>query len=289
MHATTKDRLVGLGLRPDFVAALSQLVAVDVSHLEQHPPVVAMFATLAAALQAPATILTPFRDAWTLMYATIGRLDSLQDGDPIATPPQVTSIGAHYNLVFASYIQAVSLLDDLAEEVPAARLLRLQRWWNDCMLRMADGQQHDLESGAEIRSFDSLAVYQQIAQAKTGTTYALAFGGLAMLLTDDDELLAGLTQVGEIYGTLVQYEDDLRDAVSQPNSALTLPELLHFLPLDTPHQPEQIAAAFWSYLYPIYRQAAIGALSRYPSLHSQIAAMFAEVFVGSDERPLANV
>jgi hypothetical protein len=278
IDATMNDRLAGLGLRPAFAVALSHLLAVDVSCLAQHPPVVATFATLAAVLQTPDAVLSPFRTAWTLMYATIGRLDSLQDGDPIVAPPQVPSIGAHYNLVFASYILATSLLDDLVEEVPAARLLRLQRWWSDCMLRMADGQQHDLESGAEPRSFDALAVYQQIAQAKTGATYALAFGGLAMLLTEDDELVASLTQVGEIFGTLVQYADDLRDAASQPNPALTLPELLPFLPLDTPHQLDHIASAFWSYLYPTYLQAAVGALSRYPSVHGQIAAMFAEVF-----------
>ena len=285
IHTHIDARLACLGLRPEFAVALTQLVAVDTSHLEQHPPVAAMFATLAAALQAPAPVLTPFRAAWTLMYATIGRLDSLQDGDPIATPPLVASVGAHYNLVFASYILATSLLDELAEEVPAARLLRLQRWWNDCMLRMADGQQHDLESGTEERSFDALAIYQQIAQAKTGATYALAFGGLAMLLTDDNELVASLTQIGEIFGTLVQYADDLRDAVTQPYPALTLPELLRFLPLDTAHQPEQIAVAFWSYLYPIYLQAAIGALSHYPSLQSQIGDMFAEVFLTSDRAP----
>lgn len=284
-QAPVEARLGCLSLRPEFAGALTQLVAADVSHLEQHPPVVATFATLAAVLQAPASVLTPFRTAWMLMYATIGRLDSLQDGDPIAAPPQVASVGAHYNLVFASYILSTSLLDDLAEEVPAARLLRLQRWWNDCMLRMADGQQHDLESDAEARSFDSLAVYQQIAQAKTGATYALAFGGLAMLLTDDDELVAGLTQVGEIFGTLVQYADDLHDALSQPNPALTLPELLRFLPLDTAHQPEQIAAAFWAYLYPIYLQAALQAVDHYPGFQNHITAMFAEVFVAVDKAP----
>ena len=274
-------RLASVELRPEFVEGLTQLLALDVEQLQQHPPIVAMFAKLSAVLQAPAAVLAPFRAAWTLMYATIGRLDSLQDGDPIKAPPQLASLGAHYNLVFASYLVAASMLDDLAEEVPARRLLRLQRWWNDCLLRMADGQQHDLASADEPRSFDTLAVYQQIAQAKTGATYALAFGGLAMLLTEDEMLVAGLTHVGEIFGTLVQYTDDLSDAVSQPNAALTLPDLLQFLPLDSARQPEQIAAAFCAYLYPIYLQAALGALSGYPSLHRQITALFADVFLAS--------
>lgn len=281
-HAVASARLSRLGLRQEFAAALACLVGSDVAQLQQHPPVVTMFATLSAVLQAPAPLLTPFREAWTLLYATIGRLDSLQDGDPIATPPQVASLGEHYNLVFASYILAASLLDELAEEAPAARLLRLKCWWNDCMLRMADGQQHDLESNAASRSFDALATYQQIAQAKTGATYALAFGGLAMLLSDDEQLVTSLAQVGEIFGTLVQYEDDLGDALSQPNPALTLPDLLQFLPIETQRDPEQTIAIFWSYLYRLYLQAALGALSSYPGLHDPITSLFAEVFVVSD-------
>jgi hypothetical protein len=275
-------RLASTRLRPAFIEELTQLLALEVVQLQQHPPVVAMFAMLSTALQAPAAVLEPFRSAWTLMYASIGRLDSLQDGDPIEVPPQLASLGAHYNLVFASYLVATSLLDDVAEEVPDARLRRLQRWWNDSMLRMADGQQHDLTSADESRSFDTLAVYQQIAQAKTGATYALAFGGLAMLLTDDEALVDGLAQVGEIFGTLLQYTDDLSDAISQPNTALTLPELLQFLPLDSARQPEQIAAAFCSYLYPIYLRAALDALGDYPALHDQVTALFAAVFIASN-------
>lgn len=271
-------RIASMRLRPEFTAGLTRLLNQEVDLLQRHPPVVAMFATLAAVLQAPPVVLGPFRAAWTLMYATIGRLDSLQDGDPIDQPPPVGSIGTHYNFVFANYVLAMSLLDELAEEASAARLLRLQRWWNDSMLRMADGQQHDLASDAEHHSFDTLAVYQQIAQAKTGATYALAFGGLAMLMSEDEQLVAGLTHAGEIFGTLVQYADDLHDAADQPNPALTLPELLRFLPLGTTYQPAQIAAAFWSYLYPIYRQAALDALDGYPRLHQEIAALFAAVF-----------
>jgi hypothetical protein len=275
-------RLASTRLRPAFVEELTQLLAPEVEQLQQHPPVVDTFATLSTMLQAPAAVLNTFRAAWTLMYATIGRLDSLQDDDPIETPPQLASLGAHYNLVFASYLVAVSLLDDLAEKVPTARLHRLQRWWNDSMLRMADGQQRDLASADEPRAFDTLAVYQAIAQAKTGATYALAFGGMAVLCTDDEALVDSLAQVGEIFGTFLQYTDDLSDAISQPNAALTLPELLRFLPLDSARQPEQIAAVFCSYLYPIYLRAVLDALGGYPGFHDQVTALFAAVFIASN-------
>lgn len=281
MPPTITTRLAPLRLRAAFHAELTQLLAEDVGDLQRHPPIVAMFATLAAALQAPVGALTPFQNAWTLLYAAIGRLDSLQDGDPMTTSPRLAAPGAHYNLVFANYVLAVSLLDDLADSVPAARLLRLQRWWNDCMLRMADGQQHDLESNAADRSLDALATYQQIAQAKTGATYALAFGGLAMLCTNDETLVADLAQVGEIYGTLVQYMDDCRDAASQPNPALTLPELLNFLPVADQHTPEETVAAFWAYLYPVHLEAALGALKTCPEIRAAIATLFTDVFTPS--------
>ena len=271
-------RLTQIPLRPEFAEQLTQLVHADVEQLRQHPPIVAMFATLSAALPSAEHVTTTFQEAWTLMYAAIGRLDALQDGDPISTPPQVATTGAHYNLVFASYVLAVGLLDELATQVPDHCLRRLQRLWNDCMLRMADGQQHDLASGTVPLSFESLAVYQQIAQAKTGATYALAFGGLAILCTDDAALVDALTQVGEIYGTLVQYADDLRDAVDQPNAALTLPELLPFIPHAFDLSPAQLAAAFWSYLYSSYLAAALDALAAFPAVRDATSTLFAAVF-----------
>jgi hypothetical protein len=274
----SQRRLTQLPLRQAFVAQLAQFARTEPEQLRQHPPIAAMFATLSAVLPSAEHITSAFREAWTLMYAAIGRLDALQDGDPISAPPEVATAGAHYNLVFASYVLAVSLLDELATQVPDDRLRRLQRLWNDCMLRMADGQQHDLASGTVPLSFESLAVYQQIAQAKTGATYALAFGGLATLLTDDLTLVDALTQVGEIYGTLVQYADDLRDAVDQPNSALTLPELLPFIPHTFELSPAQLAAAFWSYLCSSYLGAALDTLAAYPAIYDAISTLFAAVF-----------
>jgi hypothetical protein len=260
------------------VEQLTELLRPDVEQLRQHSPIVAMFATLSAVLPGPEPTAEAFRDAWTLLYATIGRLDSLQDGDPIRKLPQVETVGEHYNLVFASYVLAASLLDDLTTQVPNDRLARLQRLWNDCILRMAGGQQHDLASGTVLLSFDALAPYQQIAQAKTGATYALAFGGMATLLSDDCELIERFTQVGEIYGTLVQYADDLRDAASQPNVALTLPALLRFVPQSSNLTPQQLALAFLSYVYKSYRGAVLDVFASHPNARDAVAALFDAVF-----------
>jgi hypothetical protein len=277
-HPLRLTRLAQLPLRQEFGEQLAELLRPQVEQLRQHMPIAAMFATLSVVLPGPEPIVTSYRDSWTLMYATIGRLDSLQDGDPLQALPQVETVGEHYNLVFASYVLAASLLDDLAMRVPDGRLSRLQRLWNDCMLRMADGQQQDLASGAAPLAFETLGIYQQIAQAKTGATYALAFGGVATLLADDHRLVDALTQVGEIYGTLVQYADDLRDAASQPNAALTLPALLPFIPHGRDLIPSQIASAFWSYVYTRYREAALDLLASYPNVRDAVAVLFTDVF-----------
>jgi len=277
-HPLRLTRLTQLPLRQEFREQLAELVRPQVEQLWQHPPIMAMFVTLSAVLPKQEQTAKLFADAWMLMYATIGRLDSLQDGDSILVLPRVATVGEHYNLVFASYVFADSLLDDLAMHVPEGRLYSLQRLWNNCLLRMADGQQQDLASGAAPRSFDTLAVYQQIAQAKTGATYALAFGGMAMLLSDDRELADAFTQVGEIYGTLIQYADDLRDAATQPNAALTLPALLPFIPHASALTPPQIASAFWSYVYGSYHNAALDLLAPYPNERDAVAALFTAAF-----------
>lgn len=273
-----QSRLARLQLRKPFVDELVKLVRPEVEQLQQYPPIAAMFATLSAVLPGPEPIGSSFQAAWTLMYATISRLDALQDGDPIASSPKLASAGEHYNLVFASYILAAGMLDELEPHVPDGRLRRVQRFWNNSMLRMADGQQDDLASGAVSRSFDTLAVYQQIAQAKTGATYALAFGGMAILLAENEALIEALTRVGEIYGMLVQYADDLRDAAEQPNAALTLPALLHFIPHSSELAPAELAAAFWSHLCASHLRAALDAVASFPVVQQAIATLFSEAF-----------
>jgi hypothetical protein len=273
-----------LGMSPETKESLLNLIDRDVERLARHPPLAAPFDYLSREFGGSEAIVLRFRAAWTLMYAAISRLDALQDGDPVDVPPHIHSPGAHYNLVFASYILSTSLLGELSERVSASRLGRLHQLWARSMLRMADGQQQDLASATSPRSFDAFDTYQRIAQAKTGATYALAFGGMATLLSEDEALQQALALVGELYGTLVQFNDDLRDAASQPNAALTLPELLRFVPLKGELPQEQLSAAFWSYLYSSYLQAAHKTLESYPSLRGAVGKLFAHVFIASGEQ-----
>lgn len=272
-------RLSRLPLSETTRRAVQHLVAHEAVVLLRHRPIAKLFDVLPPLLDGNSRVVAQFQAAWSLMYAAAGRLDSLQDGDPIAAlPEQISSPAAHYNLVFVTYVLAAGLLDDLAPLVPPERMVRLNRLWSDALLQMGDGQQQDLAEQHATGDISSLDTYQGIAEAKTGATYALAFGGLAVLFSDDAELCAALTRVGAIYGTLVQFVDDLRDARTQPNVTLTLVSALSTLPLPGGHTPERVEAAFWIHLFPIYRRSAQTALHAFPALQAPITGLFDAVF-----------
>lgn len=226
-----------------------------------------------------AATATPFQAAWTLMYAAISRLDALQDGDPVRWQlPVLGGAAPQYNFVFAIYVLAEALLDTLSPDLPAARIVKLRRLWSDSMLRMAAGQQQDLAAGDGGSAGGSLERYQQIAQAKTGSSFALAFGGCGLLLTDDEPLTAALAAIGEVYGTLIQYSDDLLDAATQPNSAPTLPAALRGLPQAGEIAPARLAAALWPIIHEMYRLRALALADGHPELKEGVAALFDAVF-----------
>lgn len=171
-------------------------------------------------------LAAPFRTAWGLMYAVTSRLDEVQDNDPTDDPIPGPAVSIQYTLVLAYYVLAQSLLNLLdPSALPSIRVQRLQSLWSDMMLRMASGQYADIYSANLAATSKSLTEYQLIAQTKTGSAFALAFGGVGALMTDDDEQLEALIAVGDIFGLYVQYADDITDAEVQPNATLTLPHM----------------------------------------------------------------
>jgi hypothetical protein len=215
------------------------------------------------------------------MYAVIVRLDHLQDGDPVDDPLPANAPSVQYNLVFSYYVLATGLLDMLSpDQVPVHRILRLRQFWTDTMLRMASGQQRDLTACSNDGKESALDYYQQLAQAKTGATFALAFGGTAILLTDDPRIIDALTLIGEIYGTLLQYSDDLLDATAQPNPTLTLPEAMMMVrPAHASDLTGHTPTAFGVYLYHAYHGQVLQALMGLPANVQQgILDMFASTF-----------
>ncbi len=173
--------------------------------------------------------LQPLLLAWHTLRAAILRLDHIQDDDPEVTASfgGATSMAERYNLTLTYYLLATAMLDDLNEQyIPALRIRRLLRMWNESLLRAASGQQRDL---ANQRLCDqpqaALEYYEQAIRAKAGSIYSIGFGGVAALATDDQAALQALPLVGELYGTLLQLNDDLLDAAIQVAPALTLPHV----------------------------------------------------------------
>lgn len=223
--------------------------------------------------------IEPFAVAWTLMHAAIIRLDRLQDGDPNGELlPMVGNTAAQYNSLLSYYVLASSMLDNLSSDaLSPQRISRLRRLWSDMMLRMASGQQCDLTIG-DGSGVAELTAYQNLVRTKTGSAFALAFGGAATLLTDDQAIIDACLIVGDLFGALIQYYDDILDANTQPNVTLTLPDVL------IRSHPEiavssRTPQAFWAYLYRAYRDYAERVLADLPNdIGPRIVALFVRAF-----------
>lgn len=275
------QRLQHTALLPEFQHALQRMAAYDQSYAAT-----SHWGSIIPAIQcvlggAP-EVIAPFAAAWSLMYAATIRLDHQQDGDPVDHPlPTVDRPSAQYNLIFGYYVFATGLLDLLSSDlIPAQRILHLRRFWTDTMLRMAGGQQQDLTTHPTDCVETPLNHYQQLAQAKTGAAYALAFGGTAILLNDDLRLIEALTVVGELYGTLIQYSDDLLDAAAQPNLTLTLPDALILArPAHVSDHTGHTPTAFGAYLYrTYYEQAALILAELQPAVQEGMLGLFRQTF-----------
>jgi geranylgeranyl pyrophosphate synthase len=239
---------------PELRQALLTIAQADGRHLDRGQ----LWAWLIPALQAmfgdTDEHAQPFAHAWGLMNAATGRLDDLQDHDPTDDPLPFSRPDVQYHLVLSYYVLATSLLDDLSPAaIPPQRIANLRRLWSNMVLRAASGQLRDLLAPEAVDQPDQLTYYQHLAQAKSGSIFALAFGGTATLLSDDAALIQAFTVVGELFGTLVQYGDDVEDMAAQPNATLTLPMIYATTageraaggPSPTPHH-------YWSYLYQRY-------------------------------------
>jgi Polyprenyl synthetase len=272
-------RLGNVDLLPELRQTLLRLSEADeVWRIEewQWPWVIPAVQAALGGAQLP---LEPFIAAWTLMYAAIVRLDHLQDGesvdDPLALPGHTA---AQYNLLLAYYVLASSLLDDLSpQEFPPHRIRRLYRLWSDLMLRTASGQQRDLIID-KANDLANVAAYHDLARAKTGSTFALAFGGVATLMGDDQTIIDACLVIGDLFGALVQYHDDVLDAAMQPNATLTLPDILALTYPEiatTSRTPQD----FWSYLYRAYRTYVEQVLTTLPEeLAERVLALFVRAF-----------
>jgi hypothetical protein len=213
-----------VSLHPHFPVQGELQVAVE--RLLDTSPVTPQFiwleglAQVARSLQLEQRAVAPFLDAWRAFYTAALHLDHLQDGDPLHDRWLAErSPALQYHLTFSLYVFAQHALASLhSQGIAANRLARLQSFWALSVARIADGQYADLMATLlphDRTARSALDQYEQIAARKTGAIFGLAFGGIAMLATDDEAQIAALTTVGTIYGLLVQYYDDLVDADAQ--------------------------------------------------------------------------
>jgi hypothetical protein len=213
----------------------------------------------------------PFIAAWRTFYAATLLLDHLQDGDLLRDalvaqqPPAI-----QYHLALSMYVGAQCALAQLDPGMfGAERILRLQRFWATTVAQIAAGQYLDLTHADADQHAPPAAVldtYARIAAHKTGATFALAFGGAAILVSADEALVQPLEQLGMIYGMLLQYYDDLIDhdqQVGQPTALTLFRALLRDCP---PAQGDGDAQAvlFWQSIYNSYAQACQPLLAQLP-------------------------
>lgn len=221
-----------------------------------------MIASIAETLHTPRSAIAPFLAAWSALYTVTLYLDHLQDADPLGDPRlEVLPPAIQYHLAFSTYITAQHALAALdPQAIPALRIVRLQRFWAASVAQIASGQYRDLTqtlAAIQAQGRAPLDAYEQIAAQKTGATFALAFGGAAILATDDEAVIAAVTNAGTIYGMLLQYRDDLSDAEAQEgqHAATTLSRaLLAAHPTLTTHGPDAVAA-FWAAITAAYAEA----------------------------------
>lgn len=283
MFTRASLHLQTLDLLPELRIALSGMLEHD-SALLRHPENqhwVGIIPALQLGLAASAVDVEEFACAWCLMYMATRRLDQLQDGDPIGDPILAAyPVGVQYNLVFSYYLLATSVLNQqLCAMAEPRRAMQVQALWNTTMLSMASGQQRDLVIRVADAAMAPLAAYQQIAQSKTGAAFALAFGGTALLCSDDEAVVAALMNAGEAYGALLQYSDDIADAREQPNATLTLPVALRSAQPDVEQDTVVLHDAFFSHVYCTYHDHVRAVLASIESTASDaILGLFHSTF-----------
>lgn len=262
MSHTAPRRLSPFPVEGELQAALEQLLQYS-EGVAPNPIWIDAIARIGATLDGDAQSIARFLEAWRVLYTLTLYLDHLQDGDPLgASWLETLAPPLQYHLAFSLYIAAQHALAGLEPQaVPAPRIVRLQRFWTASIARLANGQYQDLTSASasDVQSPHSspLEHYEQVAVQKTGATFALAFGGVAILATDDETAIAALSAAGTIYGMLVQYHDDLLDSVHQDHQpeALTLSRALLAAHPDLAVHGERSAHVFWATIYASYAEA----------------------------------
>jgi Polyprenyl synthetase len=281
MQTTIIARIQTMSLLPELRMALQGMIQHDCGYFQSNRAWLKVISDLQQGFSIDQAAIEPFDLAWRVLYAAICRLDKIQDQDPIDDSVfAVLPSALQYNQVLAYYVLATHMLGDISHHgLSSTRLLRLQQAWTEAMLRMASGQQRDVAIAGKQITAASIEQYQEIAQYKTGATFALAFSGVAILNSDDPVLASKMAIIGETYGTLLQYSDDLLDGQTQPNQTMTLPQILmENLSQSVANHPD-MGVAFYHYVLSLHMMQIMPLIdSLHTALRSAILAIFHETF-----------
>lgn len=248
---------------------------------------------IAEALGAKGCSVEPFIQAWRQLYSTTLLLDHLQDGDELdpawfARLPQPLQ----YHLVFGAYALSQKAVSGPYHDIPEHRVTRLLQFWSLSITLIAEGQYQDLTGTIAASVTDGrspLDMYEEIIALKAGALFALGFGGVAILATDDEECIDAAINAGKIFGMLLQYGDDLLDVERQrsQSSTLTLPRALRAaFPAADEHRSAQLT---WAFVYASYLQSLCSILAPLPTLARDAVHGLVRDTFGTPPAPIVQV
>jgi hypothetical protein len=163
-------------------------------------------------------VLNVFVIAWAAYQRTLAHLDDLSD-DVVRREADGAVTTASSVRLLHDLFAATGQLDALqATSIPAHRLLRLHHLWNESALGIVSSKQPSATGfGAAGDEPLPRERYTELVKADQGAVYACAWGGSALLATENEELVAPCRALGEAYGTLLQVKNDLAAPPRHPD------------------------------------------------------------------------
>lgn len=98
--------------------------------------------------------------------------------------------------------------------VPAERVLRILRDFEETVLRLCEGQYMDMSAEGQMNI--SVEQYIEMIRGKTAALTAASVGLGAQISTDDEQQIAAMWEMGEAIGLAFQMQDDLLDIWGVP-------------------------------------------------------------------------
>jgi len=164
----------------------------------------------------PATA-RPFSTAWFLLYAAAHILDDVEDQDTRLLMGQNVAINAATGLYASSGMILNHILDSGVSE---ATLMDIQKNIQNTILLMCSAQHKEFTSTRL-----NLEEVWQIAEAKSGSFFALACYGGAKLAGAEEKYVAAFSSFGRHLGLLIQLANDVKDIADAPDRAVHSPRI----------------------------------------------------------------